>query len=144
MRQGKIKNFVKKLIQIKDSPQKIARGFAIGVFWGIMPTFGFAIVFSLPTAIFLRGNKLAAVVGTFVANPLTVPFFYPFEYKIGQLILRTDPLPFSWEFFSLNSLLNLGKSFLIGGVIFAIGMALLTYFLVLQIITRYRSRHHST
>lgn len=144
MRQGKIKNFIKKLIRSKDSPQKIARGFAIGVFWGIMPTFGFAIIFSLPTAILLKGNKFAAVVGTFVANPLTAPFFYPFEYKIGQLILRTDPLPFSWEFFSLKSLLNLGKSFLIGGVIFAIGMALLTYILVSQIIARYRSRHHST
>lgn len=144
MGQGKIKNFVKKLIRIKDSPQKIARGFAIGVFWGIMPTFGFAIVFSLPTAVFLKGNKLAAVVGTVVANPLTVPFLYPLEYKIGQLILRTEPLPLSWDFFSLRSLLSLGKSFLIGGVIFAIGMALLTYFLVLQIIARYRSRHHST
>jgi len=144
MSQGKIKNFIKKLIRSKDSPQKIARGFAIGVFWGIMPTFGFAIVFSLPTAILLKGNKFAAVVGTFVANPLTAPFFYPFEYKIGQLILRTDPLPFSWEFFSLKSLLSLGKSFLIGGVIFAIGMALLTYILVSQIIARYRSRHHPT
>ncbi len=141
---GKIKNFVKKLIRIKDSPQKIARGFAIGVFWGIMPTFGFAIVFSLPTAILLKGNKLAAVVGTFVANPLATPFIYAFEYKIGQLILRTAPLPLSWDFFSLKSLLNLSKSFLIGGVIFAIGMALLTYILVLQIIARYRSRHHPT
>ena len=144
---GKIKNFIKKLLRIKDSPQKIARGFAIGVFWGIMPTFGFAIAFSLPTAVFLKGNKLAAVVGTFVANPLIVPFVYAFEYKIGQLILRTEPLPFSWDFFSLKSLLNLSKSFLIGGVIFAIGMALLTYILVLlvlQIIARYRSRHHPT
>ena len=137
----KIKNFAKRLLWIQDSPQKIALGLAIGVFWGIMPTFGFAILFSLPTALLLKGNRLAAILGTFIANPLTIPFFYPFGYKIGQLILKTTPLPFSWDLFKLESLLNLSKSLLVGNFLLAIGLALLTYFLVLQIIIRYRAHH---
>jgi len=138
----KIKNFAKRLLWIQDSPQKIALGLAIGVFWGIMPTFGFAILFSLPSALLLKGNRLAAILGTFVANPLTVPFIYPFGYKIGQLILKTTPLPFSWELFRLESLLSLSKSLLVGSIFLAIGLAILTYFLVLQIIVRYRARHY--
>jgi len=138
----KIKSFVKKLLRIKDSPEKIALGLAIGVFWGIMPTFGFAILFSLPTALLFRGNKLAAILGTFIANPLTIPLFYPFGYKIGQLILKTAPLPFSWDIFNLESLLNISKSLLVGNFLLAIGLALLIYFLVLQIIIRYRARYH--
>ena len=138
----KIKNFAKRLLWIQDSPQKIALGLAIGVFWGIMPTFGFAILFSLPSALLLKGNRLAAILGTFVANPLTVPFIYPFGYKIGQLILKTTPLPFSWELFRLESLLSLSKSLLTGSIFLAIGLAILTYFLVLQIIVRYRARHY--
>jgi len=138
----KTKSFIKKLLYIKDSPEKIARGLAIGVFWGIIPTFGFAILFSLPTAVLFRGNKLAAILGTFVANPLTTPFIYAFEYKIGQLILRTAPLPFSWNIFNLESLLNLSKSLLVGSIFLAIGSAILTYFLVLQIVIKYRAHRH--
>ena len=138
----KTKGFIKKLLYIKDSPEKIARGLAIGVFWGIIPTFGLAILFSLPTAVLFRGNKLAAILGTFVANPLTIPFFYPLGYKIGQSILKTAPLPFSWDILNLKNLFNISKSLLVGNLILAIGLALLTYFLVLQIIVRYRVRRH--
>ena len=137
----KIKNFAKRLLWIQDSPQKIALGLAIGVFWGIMPTFGFAILFSLPTALLLKGNRLAAILGTFANNPLTFPFVYASGIKIGQLILKTTPVPFSLEFFKVESLLSVGKSLLVGSIFLAIGLALLTYFLVLQIIIRYRARH---
>ena len=137
----KTKNFIKKILRTNDSPKKIALGLAIGVFWGITPTFGFAILFSLPTAFLFRGNKLAAILGTFVANPFTTPFVYAFEYKVGQLILKTAPLPFSWDIFNLENLLNISKSLLVGGIFLAIALALLTYFLVLQIIIRYRAHH---
>ncbi len=87
---SRLKALLKKLVRVDDSPERIARGVAIGVFWGIIPTFGFAILFSLPTAVFLRANKLSAILGTFVANPFTTPLIYAFEYKIGQLILRNQ------------------------------------------------------
>ncbi|TET09618.1 DUF2062 domain-containing protein, partial [Candidatus Aerophobetes bacterium] len=38
VRQSRIKRFVKDLIRIADSPERIARGVAIGVFWGVLPT----------------------------------------------------------------------------------------------------------
>lgn len=137
----KIKNLFKRVLWIQDSPEKIALGLAIGIFWGIMPTFGFAILFSLPTALLLKGNRLTSILGTFVANPFTVPFIYPSGYKVGQLILKTTPLPFSWEIFSLESLLNVGKSLLIGSIFLAFGLAILAYFLVLKIIISYRAHH---
>lgn len=83
-----LKKLIKKLVRVDDSPKRIARGLAIGVFWGILPTFGLAILFALPTAIFLRANKFSTILGLFVANPFTTPFIYAFEYKIGELILR--------------------------------------------------------
>jgi len=137
----KTKDVIKGILRTKDSPEKIALGLAIGVFWGIIPTFGFAILFSLPTAFLFKGNKLAAILGTFVANPFTTPFIYAFEYKVGQLILKTAPLPLSWDIFNLESLLNISKSLLVGSIFLAIGLTLLTYSLVLQIVIRYRARH---
>ena len=137
----KTKGFIKGILRTKDSPEKIALGLARGVFWGIIPTFGFAILVSLPTAFLFRGNKLAAILGTFVANPFFTPFIYAFEYKVGQLILKTAPLPLSWDIFNLENLLNISKSLLVRSIFLAIGLALLTYFLVLQIIITYRAHH---
>ncbi len=137
----KTKNFIKKILRTEDSPKKIALGLAIGVFWGIIPTVGFAILFSLPTAFLLKGNKLAAILGTFVVNPFTTPFIYAFEYKLGQLILKTAPLPLSWDIFNLENLLSISKSLLVGSIFLAIGLTLITYFLTLQIMLKYRFRH---
>ena len=135
-----LKGLTKKLVRVDDSPERIARGLAIGVFWGILPTFGFAILFSLPTAVFLRANKLSAILGTFVANPFTTPFIYAFEYKIGELILRNTPLPFSWSLFRLENLLNVGRSLLVGSSLLATGMTLVTYFLTFRIILGYKRK----
>ncbi len=137
---SRLKALIKKLARVDDSPERIARGVAIGVLWGIIPTFGFAILFSLPTAVFLRANKLSAILGTFVANPFTTPFIYAFEYKIGQLVLRTTPLPFSWSLFRLENLLNLSRSLLVGGFLLATGTTIITYFLTFRIILGYRRR----
>lgn len=146
-RQSRIKRFAKSLIRINDSPKKIALGVAIGVFWGILPTFGFAILFSVPTAFLLKANRLSAIAGTFVSNPLTWFFIWSFGYKIGQRILGLPPVDFSEGLFKLQSLLNLGKAFIVGGFLgnflLAIGISFLSYLAVLVVLDRYRRRHPS-
>ncbi|MEA1965560.1 MAG: DUF2062 domain-containing protein [Candidatus Aerophobetes bacterium] len=139
-----VKSLMRRILWINDSPKKIALGAAIGVFWGIMPTFGFAILFSLPTALLFKANRTSAILATFVANPLTTPLFYAFGYKIGQLVLGHTPFSFSWKFLiKAENLLNIGKSLLIGDFILAIIIALGTYGLVLAIITKYKSKKAS-
>ena len=130
----RVKILFKKALTTNDSPHKLAMGFALAVFWGVMPTFGFAIVFSLPTAVLLRANKVTAVIGTFVSNPFTTPFFYAFSYKMGSFILDLNPLPFSWDIFKIENILNISKSLLVGSIIFATIMAFISYGLVLIVI----------
>lgn len=146
-RQGRIKRFAKSLIGINDSPKKIALGVAIGVFWGILPTFGFAILFSVPTAFLLKANRLSAIAGTFVSNPLTWPFIYPLGWKIGQQILGLPPADFSEGFFRVQNLLSLGKSLMVGSLVgnslLATPISLVSYLVVLMAVARYRRRHTS-
>jgi hypothetical protein len=137
-----IKEVIKRVVRIDDSPQKIARGFAIGVFWGILPTFGLAIIFSLPTAVLLRANKISSILGTFVANPLTTPFIYAFSYKIGQWVLGHSSSVFSWKFINIEELLNISRSVLVGSVVFALTLSVATYFLVVKIVDRHGQRKH--
>src|SRR6266568_4839097 len=55
-----------KLLAIRDTPQAIAGGVAIGIFFGFTPLFGLKTLLSILFAWLTRSNILAAVLGAFV------------------------------------------------------------------------------
>ena len=59
--------------RLPDTPHKIALGFACGVFVSFSPLFGLHFLYAGLIALILRGNILAAFLGTFAGNPLTFP-----------------------------------------------------------------------
>jgi len=80
-----------RLRRIPDSPTRIARGVAFGVFTSFSPFFGFHILLALLMAKVLRGNLIAAVAGTAIGNPLTFPFIIGGALKLGTFVLGRDP-----------------------------------------------------
>lgn len=66
-----------------DTPHKISLGFACGVFVSFSPVFGLHFVYAALLAVILRGNVLAALLGTFFGNPLTFPFIATISYRLG-------------------------------------------------------------
>src|SRR3989337_2514993 len=79
-----------RILRIDDPPERIARGAAIGVAMGVLPTFGLGTILSLAAAFILRANKAAAVLGSFIVNPLTAPFFWTLSAVVGSFIMRED------------------------------------------------------
>lgn len=62
------------LVVINDSPQKIAAGLGIGVFFGVLP--GLGPVAALFCAVLVRVNKAAALLGGILTNTwLSIPVF---------------------------------------------------------------------
>jgi len=120
-----------KVSLINDHPIKIAKGAAIGVFWGVLPTFGFAILFAIPTAFLFRANKVASISTTFVSNPLTTPFFYTMSLSLGTLLLNPglDTEIFLADVSSpdLADLTVIGVYFFFGGFILAAAAAVIAY-----------------
>ncbi|PLX17451.1 MAG: hypothetical protein C0601_07785 [Candidatus Muiribacterium halophilum] len=127
-----------KLMRHPATPNDIALSVAIGVFIGIMPTFGVASILSITVAIALNLPKLPCFLGTLISNPWTTPLFYMVSLKIGNFFLKT-------EFTSVKSIisdvLNAPKEswhalkvFIplnLGGLFIAIPIAVLIYYLVL-------------
>jgi uncharacterized protein (DUF2062 family) len=75
------------ILHINDSPARIARGVAIGIFIAWTPMIGFHIVMTLAASFLLRANKVAALVAIWINNPFTiVPMFYP-GYRLGHRIV---------------------------------------------------------
>ena len=61
-----------KIVREKATPEYIARGWAIGMFYGCLIPFGFQLICSIPTAFLLKGSKIGATVGTFITNHFTI------------------------------------------------------------------------
>lgn len=76
--------------RLPDSPERIARGVWAGVFVTFTPLFGMHFIVAALLARLMKGNILAALMATFVGNPLTFVFIALSSLKMGHLILGTD------------------------------------------------------
>ena len=72
-----------RLKRLPDSPNKVAKGIAVGVFTSFTPFFGFHFVIAAALAWTLRGNILAAIIGTFFGNPATFPVIVAVNLWLG-------------------------------------------------------------
>lgn len=73
--------------RLPDTPEKISRGIAAGVFTTFTPFFGLHFLIAAIIALVMRGNILAALLATFVGNPLTFPVIGYVSLNIGTWML---------------------------------------------------------
>lgn len=76
--------------RLPDSPERISRGVAVGVFTTYTPFYGMHFVVAAILAKIFRGNVLAALMGTFFGNPLTYVPIGIIALGTGHWILGTD------------------------------------------------------
>ena len=128
--------FCRQLKELRGKPHEISLGMAIGVFIAVTPTIPFHTVLAVSLAALLRGSKLAAALGVWVSNPLTIPFFYYGSYRLGRLVLGYPQLALPADY-SVISLMKLGRhvtvAMLHGGVLLGILPGLLAYFLTYKL-----------
>ena len=82
-----LKYYYLRFIRLRGSPDELALGIAFGVFVGMMPIMPFQIALAVTLAIFFKGSKITAALGTWISNPFNWYFLYFFSYKIGAMIL---------------------------------------------------------
>lgn len=138
------------VVKGNDSPQYVARGWAIGMFYGCFIPIGLQLALSIPTSFLLKGSKIGATVGTMITNPVTIFFIYPIQCMVGNFLMgspiQQETIKTAMENFANNqtweTLLGLGGdliiAFFIGGAILTGVMTPLTYFAVLIMVKRYR------
>jgi len=84
-----------RLRRLPDEPHRIARGVFAGVFVSFTPLFGFHFLSAALMAWIIRGNILAALLATFVGNPLTSPFIAITSVELGHWMMGIEaPLSF--------------------------------------------------
>jgi uncharacterized protein (DUF2062 family) len=76
-----------RLRRLPDTPEKIARGIFAGVVTAFTPFYGLHFVAAFILAKLVRGNVIAALLSSFVGNPLTYVPIAVLSTKIGQILL---------------------------------------------------------
>lgn len=140
-----IRFWILRIKRLNGDPHYVATGMAIGVFVGITPTIPFHTVSALALAFLLRGSKVAAALGVWCSNPVTIPFFYCWSYKIGVFATGASN-HYNIKEWSLFELINAGNEIaiimLVGGVLLGVLPAVLCYVLTrkMMIIKNNRKR----
>ena len=75
--------------RLPDSPERISRGIWAGVFTAFTPFYGLHFVVAFVLARMMKGNILAALMGTFFGNPLTYVPIGVAALQTGHFLLGT-------------------------------------------------------
>ena len=120
-----------KLIRIKDFPESVAIGLSWGVAVSFTPLLGLHLVICCLGTLIMRGNIIAATVGTIIGNPWTFPIFFYVDYKIGTLLFfeKIHFYEFKISFF-IDNFDNLFFPTLVGSIPLAIAAWFCTYYLI--------------
>ena len=133
-----------RLVRIQASSHDIAIGWAVGVFVGLLPIMPFQTIAAIALAFALRGSKVAAVLGTWVSNPLSwVPLHMAFYY-VGKALVPFDVPDFDPHHFEMTQLAEMGWKFfiamMVGGLGVATPLSIVSYCIAFKCVTAYRLR----
>lgn len=88
---ARVRYFWRQVLRLRATPHAVALGFAIGVFSACTPFLGVQTILACALAFVLRVSMPAALLGTFVGNPLSWPAIWSASYVSGALLLGQDP-----------------------------------------------------
>lgn len=139
-----IRDRIRSLFQLNDSPNKLALAFAVGMFIAFSPTIGLHTISCLVFAWMFRLNKLAVFTAAFVNNPWTMVPLYGFCLWFGMKITGGDMTTphIAWNELSFRNAYFILKPYLwpfvAGTLILGVVAAIVSYFLIYLAVKRFR------
>jgi uncharacterized protein (DUF2062 family) len=151
-----MKDLLKKLLHIEDTPERTALAFSIGIFLGFSPFLGLHTLAGLAIAFLFGLNRMAILLGVWTNNPWSIVPYYTIATWLGMRVIR-----FRIDWATLHEIFRLGKdqrflgfdfwtrvtsqgglllSFLIGSLLLSVLLSLIAYPLSLRGIKFYRSK----
>lgn len=139
--------WVGNLLKVRDTPEALARGMALGFFFGVSFFWGLQIALAVLFAFLLRGNKVVAAAMTAVSNPLTSLPLYSFCYLVGHVLVGgQDQIPDFAVVHDVKGFLALGPHFfvtmLVGTTLVGLVGAVVVYFSSSRLLAVLHRWHH--
>ena len=140
-----LRDKLREVISIKDSPGRVATSFAIGVFIGMSPVLGLHTALGLVVAWIFRLNKFVTMIGVFVTNPWTIIPIYTFSTWVGAKLLRVEKIipAIDWNGASIVSIMRDMKPlfwpFVCGTILIGLISAVIGYIIIYHAVMRKRN-----
>lgn len=136
-----------RLLAIRDTPEAIAGGVAIGIFFGFTPLFGLKTASAILFAWLTRSNVLAAVLACTLHDILLplMPAIFLWEYDFGywmlnhkfpQSVIKLHLSPEAWH--SWTTFITIGKPLLLGSAVCGAPISVVTFFLTRRLVRRHQ------
>jgi uncharacterized protein len=142
---------LRKLMALDDTPERIAKAFALGVFLAFSPLIGLHLFIGFGLAFFCGLNRLALFLGLFINNPWTLIPIYAAGTYLGGLIIGFPqmPPPPSFEMRSvwtgdfwgqLAGHWHIWKPMVVGSFVLSVFLSAFSYIATLTLIRHRRAR----
>ena len=145
---------VGRLLSLKDPPQAIAVGMAVGMFFGLIPLWGLKTLLALAVTRLLRGSIVAAVIAVTLHDVVlpVMPLLLRWEYDVGYWLLSyphalPPRLHMSYQnpaiWFHWSTFFTVGQPLLLGSVVLAVPVGVVTYYVTLGLVKQWRRKRNS-
>ncbi|TAL28600.1 MAG: DUF2062 domain-containing protein [Nitrospirae bacterium] len=140
-----LRDRLRDILSLKDSPHRLATAFALGVFIGISPLLGLHTVLGITVAWIFRLNRIVTITGVFVTNPWTIVPIYTFSTWVGAKCLGIKNIvpKIDWAHITFSSFLHELKPlllpFVFGTLLVASVSAVIGYFVIYHAVKKAHS-----
>ncbi|HBG93491.1 MAG TPA: hypothetical protein DDX12_08520 [Nitrospiraceae bacterium] len=141
----KLRDRLRNILTVKDSPRRLAMAFSVGIFIGMSPLFGIHTILGLIAAWVFGLNRIVTITGVYITNPWTIVPIYTFSAYIGakclgikQIVPEIDWAHITFSNFAheLNPLLT---PFVFGTLLIGFISAVISYFIIYHAVKKARS-----
>ena len=111
------------------------------------PLLGLHFILAVIFAFLIRGNFIAALIGTVVGNPITFPFIWGLIYKVGTYVTNIEHVEIGRKInfdMIINQTYEIFFPMLLGGIIIAPLVWIISYFIIYSFISSYKRRKNKT
>ena len=86
------KYLLKRLFRLKGNFRSIALGASLGVSIAVTPLFGLQLILTIVLDVLFKANITASMLFTVIGNPLTFPFIWFADYKLGSIFFKNNAI----------------------------------------------------
>jgi len=124
-----------------ESNVRKAVSIGLGVFFGILPIWGFQLLTGIPTAVALRLNKVLFIAAANISVPPMIPVIVYVSYLLGRPFVDSDAIVLTeLAQVTLENVHDNFMQYLIGGVLLATGAGLVAFLLGLGAFSLFRGK----
>ena len=94
---ARVRRWLEQLLHTRDTPERTAAAYALGVFFGFSPFLGLHTILGVVFAFAFNLNRVAVLLGVYSNLPWILPAYYTLATTLGAALLQYDAPPGFWK-----------------------------------------------